>query len=112
MLPIYPFGIKNYEEPTKRTTGIQIDYPEFYTDTVTYNLNFNVIGELPEPITFESEFGIYSQNFEMVEGVLICYKSLLIYADKYSLDAYSDFYQFISIAKSGENRKINLEIEL
>lgn len=112
MLPYFSFGIKNYENPLKRTTGIQIDYPEFYTDTVTYNLKFDVVGDLPDPITIESDFGIYNQHFEMVESALVCYKSLLIYAGIYPLDVYSDFYQFISIAKSGENRKINLEIEL
>ena len=112
MLPYFSFGIKNYEDPSKRTTGIQIDYPEFYTDTVTYNINFDVIGDLPEPISIESDFGIYNQHFEIVESALVCYKSLLIYAGIYPLNVYNDFYQFISIAKSGENRKINLEIKL
>lgn len=106
-----PFYIPNYETPDKRTTGVQIDYPEFYQDTVIYEIPDKQIANIPENVSVESEFGKYQLSFEHKGNKLLCYKAFLLYTGRYSLDNYTDFFGFISAVKNSEHKNIHLELK-
>lgn len=109
ILPPFPISITNYEAPKARNTGVQIDYPEFHSDTIIYYIPGNKIFTLPDKVTEESSFGTYNQRFELLEeNQLVCYKTLLLYAGQYTLEQYNDFYRFISLARANENKHIHI----
>lgn len=109
ILPPFPTGIKNFENPDERKTGIQIDYPEFYKDTVYYEIPGKQISSLPEGISIDTEFGQYEISFDHIDNTLICYKSFLLYAGKYPLERYEEFFRFIQTMKNSETKNIHIE---
>lgn len=106
----FPIYLPPYEAPEKRTQHLQIDYPQFNNDTISYKLSNISISKIPEDIILESDYGHYHLKFEIKEDRFIIYKSLLITAGRYSLSEYKDFYEFISTIKSIENTNQYIEI--
>lgn len=109
ILPPFPISIKSYDPPEARSTGVRLDYPEFYVDRVVYNIQGKEIHAVPEEITVESDFGRYEQRYELVEGALVCHKLFLLHAGQYPLERYADFYRFISMARDNETKNIHVE---
>ncbi|MFV0535749.1 MAG: DUF3857 domain-containing protein [Dysgonomonas sp.] len=106
----FPIEIASYELPDKRISGVQLDYPEFYEDTVHYSFTDKNISKIPEDTEITSKYGKYNVRYEIRDKQLLVYKSVLIYSGKYSVDEYVDFYKFISAIKNNEIKKIYLEI--
>lgn len=109
ILPPFPLEIKNFETPTQRRTGIQFDYPEFYKDTVIYEINGKQILHIPEKISIATDFGKYEISFVLEENALICYKSFLLYPGRYPLERYEEFFRFIQTMKNNETKNIHIE---
>lgn len=105
----FPLKIKDFEKPSKRTTGVQIDYPEFYTDTVSYDIPATQLSHIPGKVSIETDFGKYEISYELKNSTLVCYKSFLLYAGKYPVERYEEFHQFIQTMKYNETKNIHLE---
>jgi len=109
LLP-FPLDIYTYESPDKRIQDVQIDYPEHYCDTITYNITGKEIAKLPENVNIKTNYGEYSLKHEIKEGRFIVYKSILIFSGRYSLNEYKNFYQFMIAVKNNEIKNYYLDI--
>lgn len=111
-LVISPFfiNIYSFEAPEKRTTEVQLDYPEYYEDIVEYSLSGKNISKIPENIELESEFGKYYIRFEKTDNKLFVHKSFLLHSGRYILSQYKAFYIFIESVKNNENKNYYLEV--
>jgi hypothetical protein len=105
----FPILFPTYELPEKRITDVQIDYPEYYKDTITYEITDKNIARLPKDVHLKSEFGEYSQIFKQNDNKLIIYKSILILPGRYSKDQYKNFYQFMNFVHNNENKNYYIE---
>jgi hypothetical protein len=105
----FPIDIPSYESPQVRTQDVQLDYPEYYKDTITYSVAGKTISKIPDSISMESAYGKYSIKYEVNDNKLYMYKSILIFSGRYSLDEYSEFYNFMVMIKNNENKKIYIE---
>ncbi len=109
ILPPFPIKVKDFEKPAQRTTGVQIDYPEFYMDTIIYDISAKQISHIPEKISIETDFGKYEISYEQKDNTLVCHKTILLYAGKYPSERYEEFYQFIQTMKHNEVKNIHIE---
>ncbi|MBK5722148.1 DUF3857 domain-containing protein [Dysgonomonas sp. Marseille-P4677] len=111
-LIISPFTINmpSYESPEKRTSEVQLDYPEYYKDRIEYTLPDNNVFQKPKDIAIDSDFGKYSLKFEIKDNKLIVNKTILIYSGRYTTTQYPDFYKFIMSIKNNEIKSYFLEL--
>lgn len=109
ILPPFPIGVKNFETPDQRTIGVQLDYPEFYKDTVIYDIAGKQISTIPEKVSIETDFGNYEIYFELKGNTLVCCKSFFLYAGKYPFERYDEFFRFIQMVKNNETKNIHIE---
>lgn len=109
ILPSFPIEIKNFETPSKRTIGVQLDYPEFYKDTVIYEIPGKQISRIPEKVSVETDFGKYEISFTWKDNALVCYKTFLLYTGKYPFERYEEFFRFIQTMKNIEMKNIHIE---
>lgn len=96
MIDVLPFSIPSFEDPKKRKLPVQIDYPVFKTDTLEYDipLGYSVTSNLfNQAIT--SEFGKYKIESAQKDKKVEIIKNFLLYPGKYTIDRYTDFYEFI-----------------
>lgn len=109
ILSPFPMDINNFELPDQRTTGVQINYPEFYKDTIIYELPDKEIIKIPERVFVETDFGKYEISFALKNHTLVCYKTFLLYPGRYPIDRYEEFFQFIQTMKNNELKNIHVE---
>lgn len=105
-----PINVSFYESPEKRTQDVKIDFPEYYSDTIVYDISGYTISKIPENIHLESDYGNYTLTFEIEKDKLIIYKSVLIHAGEYTLSDYKSFYQFMVSVRNYENNNYYLDI--
>lgn len=105
-----PIDIAYYESPEKRTQDVRIDFPEYYSDTITYDISGYTVSKIPENIHLESDYGHYTLKFEIEKDKLIVHKSVLIFAGEYFLSDYIDFYRFMVSVRNYENNNYYLDI--
>lgn len=105
----FPIEITSYESPEKRISGVQLDYPELYKDTVVYSFSDKSLAKAPDNIEIKSKYGEYDVIYEIKNKQLFVYKSVLIYSGKYPVNEYPDFYKFITAIRNNEIKKIYLE---
>jgi hypothetical protein len=82
-------------KPKDRKLPVQIDYPIYRKDTVIYQIPTGYkFTKSVDNMAVSGKFGQY--NFEVYEedGKLIVIKSMLVYAGKYPVSEYEDFYRF------------------
>lgn len=97
-------SLPQLEKPDKRVLPLQINYPIYETDTVTYLFPVHL-----SPVnTFnnqdiESKFGHYKNSYLFGNGEIKMIRSLLIHSGKYHLQEYASFYQFIQSIKDIQN---------
>jgi len=106
----FPLFIPSYETPEKRQQEVQINYPRFYCDTITYILPYKTISKIPEDIKIETPFGHYRTDYKVEGDKLKVFKSVLILAGRHSLSEYPDFYNFMNTVKNIENKNIYIEV--
>lgn len=107
----FPIEIESYDPPGKRSTDVQINYPEYYKDTIKYEFSDQKITKMPENISINSDYGHYSLKYEISDNKLFVYKKILINAGRYTLNEYPEFYKFITQVKNNEINKIYMEVE-
>ena len=89
------FAIPSLENPKDRKLPIQIDYPIFKTDTITYenpigyNCQFNNKNH-----KISNKYGTYKFDVILDEKKVVVTKSLLINPGSYPISEYEDFYNF------------------
>jgi len=110
VLSPFPIHLPAYESPEKRTQDIQIDYPQFNTDTIIYEIQDMNITKIPEDIFIDTTYGYYKLSFKIEENQLVINKSMLLRAGRYSLEEYKDFYTFIMKIKNIENTNQYIEV--
>ncbi|MDR1883989.1 MAG: DUF3857 domain-containing protein [Prevotella sp.] len=106
----FPVTIASYESPEKRTSDVQLDFPEYYMDTILYETGDKKISKKPDNLELKSDFGEYSLKFEVDNDKFVVYKTIHIYSGRYSPDQYKDFYNFIMTVKNKESKNYYLEI--
>ena len=108
VLTQFSMSMPVYENPEKRTEGVQIDFPTYQKDTVVYYLQ-TPISELPENIFIDTPFGHYAVDFGKENNNLIVRKSILILAGRYKHSDYNDFYNFIATIYKHEHTNLYLK---
>ncbi len=105
-----PFKISSLKKIKDRTLPIQIDYPHYKIDTITYEMpeDYQAAFEIPKFNT-ETDYGFYQYTAYEENGHIIVVKKLLIHAGNYPLSEYADFYDFIQEVKSME-QKTNISL--
>lgn len=111
LLSPFPLDISLYEKPEERKQHLQLDMPEYYIDTIRYQLpSSESIAKIPSNVNIDSPYGKYSLEFEIKDNILTVTKSLLILSGRYDLKDYKEFYKYIIAVKNYENQKYNVEI--
>ena len=110
-LPNFPYELPGFEPADKRTENVRIFYPVFRQDLIYYHLGNRSISRFPDPVAIQTKYGYYTMNYKLTDDnqVLIT-KELLIRPGIWTLDEYSDFYNFISSIKNTEKKNIYFEI--
>lgn len=111
-LVITPFSrkITSYQTPENREQEVRLDYPEYYADTAVYIIKGKEIAKIPADIERTTPFGTYSQKYEKSGDKFYIYKTIHIFAGRYDLSQYEEFYKFIQSIRNNENKKIYLEL--
>lgn len=95
----------SFERPKYRDYNVQINYPIFYTDQITFEKPFNKkINHLPKDEEIKSEFGYYSLRVVEKEDQINIYKSFYLSSGNYSISQYEDFYNFIKASKKLDHK--------
>jgi len=110
-LPNFPYELPGFEPVDKRTENVRIYYPIFWQDSIYYYLGNKSISRFPDPVVIQTKYGYYTMNYKLTDDnqVLIT-KELLIRSGIWTLDEYSDFYNFIASIKTAEKKNIYFEI--
>jgi len=106
----FPVILPNYETPENRYLGVQLDYPLFYKDEISYEMPENTTFKLPENIELTTDYGYYKLYFSLDNNNLTVLKSIQILSGKYPLDNYQEFYNFVMKIKNYETKNINIEL--
>ncbi|WP_108823456.1 DUF3857 domain-containing protein [Dysgonomonas sp. Marseille-P4361] len=110
VLKIFPINTPKYELPENRTQDVKIELPEYYSDTIVYDIaNFD-IAKVPNDINIESKYGRYEMTIKSDENKVIVSKSVIIYQGEYSISEYQDFFNFILSVWNNERTNLYIEI--
>ena len=100
-----PLQIPELEEPGERTLPVQIDYPIYKIDTITYEIPKGY--DLSEPVAnqYVSEGpGAYSMKFTKQENNIQVVKELKVQPGFYPKSDYQTIYNFFNKVKMIENK--------
>lgn len=111
-ISISPYSLKvpYYENPDRRKQDVQIDYPQYYEDSLVYEIPNTTISKTPQNLQIKTPYGDYTLQFETKENQLIVYKSMLIKAGNYPLSEYNKFHEFIQLLRNLEIKNYYIEI--
>lgn len=110
VLKIFPINTPKYELPENRMQDVKIELPEYYSDTIVYDIaNFD-IAKVPNDINIESKYGRYEMTIKSDENKVIVSKSVIIYQGEYSISEYQDFFNFILSVWNNERTNLYIEI--
>lgn len=109
----FDIGVPYFTRPKERKIPVEIQYPIYNIDTITYHLPEGYeIKSTPERIKIETTYGTYEFSVEPHDSVMNVIKKLELFRGKYSLTEYPDFYKFISKVNEKENTKILIRKKL
>ncbi len=104
-------GVPAYESPDNRKSSVQIDLPRNDRMTVEYRFDQMRLAAIPQDVTIETPYGIYSIVFGMPDpGILTVTKRIEINAGKIPLEEYPAFYDFMSRIRRRENSKHQISV--
>lgn len=106
----YSYKVPFYENPDKRTQDVQIDYPQYYTDSLVYEIPDATINKIPSNTQIITPYGHYFLQFESKDNQLTVYRSMLIKAGNYPLADYAKFHEFIQTLRNLENKNYYIEV--
>lgn len=99
------FTLPNFEKPKIRKLPVQIDYPIYKVDTITYAIpngyNFN---QDSVAISVKSKYGEYKLEAYKSSNSIISIKHLIINAGYYPISEYENFYDFYYQIVESENK--------
>jgi hypothetical protein len=82
-------------KPQDRKLPVQIDYPIYRKDTVIYQFPTGYkYSKSIDNKAVSGKFGQYKFDVYEEDGKLIVIKSMMVYAGKYPVSEYEDFYRF------------------
>ena len=89
------FAIPILEKPVDRELPVQIDYPIYKTDTITYEKPIGYNSQLNKKNhKISNKYGTYKFDVILDEKKVVVTKSLLINSGSYPISEYEDFYNF------------------
>lgn len=111
-ISITPYSLKVpfYEIPDKRKQDVQIDYPQYYEDSLVYDIPNTTISKVPSNVQIITPYGHYILQFKSKDNQLTVYKSMLIKAGNYPLAEYGKFYEFIQQLRNLEIKNYYIEV--
>jgi hypothetical protein len=99
------FTLPNFEKPKIRKLPIQIDYPIYKIDTITYEIpNGYKVNRDSVAISVNTKYGEYNAEAYKSSNRIIIIRSLLINAGYYPISEYKDFYDFYYQIVESENK--------
>lgn len=103
--PIKPFYLK-LEKPEVRTQELRFDYPINVKDSITYNLpeDVKVLSGI-KPLRLESDYGVYNREVLINGHQLTINRHLLVNAACYSVEEYSQVYNFLKACINADLQK-------
>lgn len=112
-ISITPYSLKipYYENVDKRTQDLQIDLPEYYEDSLIYEIPNTIINKIPSNIQIITPYGHYLLQFEAKDNQLLVQKSILIKAGNYPLSEYGKFQEFIQQLRNLEIKNYYIEVQ-
>ena len=89
------FPLLHLAKPQDRKLPVQIDYPIYRMDTVIYQIPTGYkFSKSVDNKAVSGKFGQYNFDVYEEDGKLIVVKSMMVYAGKYPVSEYEDFYRF------------------
>ncbi len=89
--------LPDFEDPDERKSDVIINLPISKYDKSIYKLKntWQKEVQIPEGIKIENEYGSYSANFLNKNNELIVIEKFTLLANKFTIDNYKSFYEFI-----------------
>lgn len=109
ILTPFPFNLPVYENPDNRESGVKLNYPIHYIDSITYLIDGKTLVKAPDNINIENEFGHYYAKFDISGNEIKVTKSVYLKSGHYPLSQYTDFYNFIQQVSKSDNKNIYIE---
>lgn len=104
-----PFSLPKLEKPNDRKIPVQIDYPIYRTDSVSYTVPEGYhLGKTFDPISITNRFGSYHFEISQHDNQVTITKHLFVNAGQYPLSDYDQLYIFFQIVQSSEYKKFSL----
>ncbi|PXV68806.1 uncharacterized protein DUF3857 [Dysgonomonas alginatilytica] len=111
-ISITPYSLKipYYENADKRIQDVQIDLPQYYEDSLVYEIPNATINKTPPNVQIITPYGHYLLQFEAKDNQFSVYKSILIKAGNYPLAEYGKFHEFIQQLRNLEIKNYYIEV--
>lgn len=107
ILNIPRIDFPDFELPKYRDFKVQIDYPIYHVDQITFEIpqNSSIETKLIND-TISSEYGYYQVNMNINNNLLIINKEFYLIAKDYDLDQYEEFYDFVKKSRTADKKLI------
>lgn len=107
IVPHMGFKLPQLENPNERKLPVQINYPVYETDTVTYRFPSGfALGNRLNNQVIESKYGYYKTNYAYANNSITVIKTLFLNSGYYKSDDYNNFYLFIEKIKNAQNSAV------
>ena len=105
-----PVKTLDYRITAERKTPLFFPEPISNHDSVAYSLPDGwEVKSLPENKKISSSFGSYEFMYKLEGGKIIVYKSFDLFANRYEVNQYKDFYEFYNAVNTAEKRIVILK---
>jgi len=110
VINVLSFAIPSMEKPEERKNPIQIDFPKFNVDTLTYEIPKNYeLSHCLDNVNIETSIGTYHTEYVVSSDLIKVVKSYYLKEGVYTIENYAQFYAFVNQVKNLEmNNKIQL----